>query len=322
MYFFCLTGFLVNRKIILNNNIDGNDIICLAVKRYLRLFPVVFVSILITFLFMKMGFMYHLEISSIVNNSTFLLDYDNFEPTILKMLIDIFIKTYISGSNFVGPFWTIRYEFIGYILILGLCFIVRNSQYRRTILILIMIKMVYDTNFYYIAFLGGALVADLVLNQEGTWASRYYESIIEKNYFIVFCFIVGCIFAMCPLQFSGPYSMLGILPFTSHTSIRCFGMTLFLYALFNCSILQRFFSNTIFAFLGEISYAIYGIHWTLMLSLQDYMFSKLFLSIGYNKAAIASFLVTLVVSVLLGYFIHKFVEERFFTNQLIKCIGG
>ena len=82
---------------------------------------------------------------------------------------DAFGEVYVnkSGSDYIGPFWTIKYEFLGYILALLLAMTLKNNKYRRFLYVavsmLIMVLSAIDfplVDMHYVVFIMGLFVAD------------------------------------------------------------------------------------------------------------------------------------------------------------------
>lgn len=114
-FFFILSGFL--SAMIVCKSYANFDVVIRIFKRYCRLLPVVAVATFFTFLLLKMNAI-DLSIASVVRNKDFLSDYYNFTPTIRSLLNNIFVKPFWSGgSDYVGPFWTLKYEISGPLLI-------------------------------------------------------------------------------------------------------------------------------------------------------------------------------------------------------------
>ena len=98
-YFFTLTGFLVCRSVILKNSVTIDTLYKKIINRYIRLWVVAAAAILFTFITMVCKVQYHLMASEFTENSTFLLDYCNFKPTVFNLLLDIFVRPYLRNCG-------------------------------------------------------------------------------------------------------------------------------------------------------------------------------------------------------------------------------
>lgn len=310
-YFFTLTGFLVCRSVILKNSVTIDTLYKKIINRYIRLWVVAAAAILFTFITMVCKVQYHLMASEFTENSTFLLDYCNFKPTVFNLLLDIFVRPYLRNSIYVGPLWTIRYEFWGYIICNIVCICLYKLKWRRFLYILTAVFAVTQLDTNYLAFFIGVFVADLVFmnSADSTDLSKLYYKIINSKLFIIACGIIGIYFASCPMHFSTIYTVWGKIPFITTGMLRAAGIGMLLYFLINCDILKRFLSHRIFLWFGKISYSIYAFHWPIMLTLEAGLFIVLREYMSYNSAALTAFAITLPTIYLISYLSWRLLEK-------------
>ncbi|MGN0443393.1 MAG: acyltransferase family protein [Acutalibacteraceae bacterium] len=318
-YFFMLTGFLVSLSVI-KNNYDGEIIRKKIANRYFRLLPIVSAATVFTYLMMKCGLQYHLDILDKLPQSTIVDGYCNFVPSFKSMVTTCLYWTYKEGNDFVGPFWTIKYELIGYVIVLLLCFILKNSKFRR----IIYLASLWFVGGNYRAFILGALVADLCLSKDDTLFSKYYNKLITNKIFLSGCFIFGLFFACCPIKFSSIYSIFETISFrlVTPSTFRAIGISLITYVIVKSPFIHKFFENKIFMFLGKISFSTYAFHWPLMLTVQCGLFKLFIERISYNQAAVLSFLVVLPVIIGFSWLSWLLIEEKmkFDTSSFEKAI--
>ena len=99
MYFMALTGFLVGMSTFTKKASGIGWFVKKSISRYTRLLPIVFIATLITYFTMVLNFQKHLLITDSLVNISFLKDYCNFNPNIKSLLINIFIKPFLSRSD-------------------------------------------------------------------------------------------------------------------------------------------------------------------------------------------------------------------------------
>ena len=104
MYFMALTGFLVGMSVFTKKTCGIGSVIKKSISRYTRLLPIIFITTLVTYIMMKFNLMRHLLITDDLVNTSFLSEYCNFSPNIKSLLLNIFIKPFLQGSDFVGLF--------------------------------------------------------------------------------------------------------------------------------------------------------------------------------------------------------------------------
>ncbi len=288
-------------------------------NRYVRLFPIVVMAVSFAFATMVFGLQYHTNISDLVMNKDFLSEYGNFKPTIGNLIGDSLIGTFFDKSIYVGPFWTIKYEFFGYVLCMLVCYILKQSKLRRIGYIIVAAYMFWFISSNYTSFLMGVFVADLIYkSEEGTTVlSKYYEFIYAKTtrYIMI---ITGLYFITCPKQFSGIHVILDYIPLMKPSIINAVGWAFIIFGLYNSEKITRLFEGRTLKFFGKISFPLYAFHWPIMLTLQAYLFEKILANASYNVAAVGAFLITLPVIVLLAWLIFKIEKmEEWNVNRLL-----
>lgn len=310
-YFFVLTGFLVARTFF-TRAIDHNQILRRSVNRYLRLLPIVFVTTVFTYLTMRLGLQKHLSINDLLPNKDFLPYYCNFEPTYGNLFVNSFIYPFIRTSAYVGPFWTIHYEFFGYILSMLICHLFQENRFRRLGYLITAVLCFSQLNPNYAPFIFGVFLADLEYNKHPDLFDKVLGKYIGKPAITIAALLIGLYFACCPLYYATIYTPLGWIPKVTPDLIRAIGVTMVLYALLHLPKAQNFFSGGLFLFLGRISFPVYAIHWPLMLSVQCWLFSILVQSCSYNSAAVISFLIVLPVIYAFAYLMWRYIEKHTF----------
>lgn len=308
-YFFVLTGFLVGRSAFLKD-IQPQQILSRCANRYKRLFPIVTIVTVFTFLTMVFHLQKHNDIATLALNGEFLTYYCNFEPSIFNLLINVFLYPYIRTSAYVGPFWTIRYEFWGYILTLIVCHLLKENKFRKLWYIVVAVLCLSQLSSHYVPFVLGALVADFLYNQNPDYFEVYYKKWIHHKFFVALCMVAGLYFASCPMNFTTLHSFLGYIPKVSTDLIRSFGVALSLYAMLHLLKIQNFFASKLFLFFGNLSFEVYALHWSLMLTLQSWLFSKFMRIFSYHSAALCAFFITLPVIYISAYVLHILLKPK------------
>jgi peptidoglycan/LPS O-acetylase OafA/YrhL len=313
-YFFVLSGFLTALSIFRKKDVD---LLQSMAGRYMRLFPVVASATFFTFVLMKTGLMYHLDISNSVRNTEFLLNYCNFTPTLRNLLSNSIFRPYIQSSRYVGPFWTISYEFIGYFLIVILCSIMKEKKWRRIIYMFVAIFLWWQGQLNYCSFIFGTFVADLFYYTDSntTWLSRIYTKLVRHKAFLISLYILGTYLACAPISKTGIYSFL-----PSMDLCRAAGIAICLWCILNCGFAQKILEIKPIQWLGKISFTTYAFHWPLMLSLEAGLFMLMINHFTYNIAALGAFLITIPCILLVSYLMWKFLENNSWINNRRKAI--
>ncbi|MBR0348170.1 MAG: acyltransferase [Clostridia bacterium] len=325
LYFMALTGFLVGMSTFTKKSQGISFFVKKTISRYTRLLPVIFFTTLITYFMMVFDLQKHLAITDNLVNKYFLQCYCNFTPTIKSLLINIFIKPFLLGSDYVGPFWTIHCEFLGYILVLFLAMTLRNNKYRRLLYIGVALLVIAMTSLpvfdmYYAVFIMGLLVADLKFNnQNQTMLSKYYSSLLNSKWCLIISYLVGIYFSCCTMFSTPLYSWWFSIPFVPKPLLRGVGISLLIFAFTQTPKIQKFLSCKPILLLGECSFETYAIHWPLMLSLEAFLFIAFRDVMSYNASALLSFFITLIVIYFVSFLMHYSIKR---CNETFKKLNS
>ena len=112
-FFFCASGFLITRKIYLKRADDSAPNARMVFKKYISLLKIVIPAVMLAFLLMESGAMFHLKALALNNKLAAVSGFNNFQPSFLNLLKEMFISPFISTSRYVSPLWTMRYELAG-----------------------------------------------------------------------------------------------------------------------------------------------------------------------------------------------------------------
>ena len=102
-------------------------------KRYFRLAPSVIAANLFVYFLMKFGFMFHVQAAAVSGSEDFLGIFNNFTPNLVQCLKEALITCYFQGANgYIGPLWTMVYEYLGAILVLCVIYVCKGKIGRAS----------------------------------------------------------------------------------------------------------------------------------------------------------------------------------------------
>lgn len=128
IYFFLLSGTVLSLSF-LRKKVSIKSIPLFLLKRFLRLLPPIFFSLLVTYILMCFHLIYVDNLGQTVSLNSWAKNLFCFTPSGLSPLKDIF-DTYILGHSGYNPnLWIIRFEFLVPILLL---FTYKFIKYRIT----------------------------------------------------------------------------------------------------------------------------------------------------------------------------------------------
>lgn len=105
-YFFTLSGLVIT----LSFKRKEQGILKFAVKRMLRLFPVVFIAILLGFIACDNGWIFLDDLGKLQSMSDWALSLYTFESSALLGIKDVFYTMFCGFSYYDANFWTISFE--------------------------------------------------------------------------------------------------------------------------------------------------------------------------------------------------------------------
>lgn len=267
-FFFVISGYLISNKIFKNSTYEITVIGIL--KKIKKLLLVIIPPIILAFFLMKCNRMYHLVAAKEDPILGFVLDYNNFQPTILSLLIDI-KNTFFIGSIYVGPLWFISIEFIGGIMVE---FIAVAMNQKRELVSGVMIYifvwiLLLQRNQNLCSFVVGSFAA-YILNYK-----QYNYCRLKNRGLKITLFIIGIYFFTVQNDTIGIYKVMASLK-AYLPSIRSIGMGMLLVGTECCSELKDKISNMkVLRFFGNYSAYIYGFHWPILLSLGCWIYLEI-----------------------------------------------
>ncbi len=244
-WFFAHSGFVLAWK---SRNMTANEfprhIMDLALRRYLRLLPLVLVSILLTSLALSLGFIHSPEYARLVGSSWlggYLNFSGNFGDALLQSLWGVFFN-FKSSTTFNPNLWTIGYELISSYMLFFALFIFRTGMKSLA---------------------GLSLIALII----GGWKG-------------VLPFFLGAALSRVPPH-SPPRWLPGLvalvaIPFSDQSGewasyLRGLSATALMYALIHAPLLRRHLAQGIPDFFGKISYSLYAIHFLVLTSFTSWL---------------------------------------------------
>lgn len=185
--------------------------------------------------------------------------YIDSSKKIVGLLRDAVWDVFVSGSNYLAPFWTIKFEVFGGLLALVLLLFLRNKSYVYKISILLIMYLIVAVwgNIYNISTLIGLTFYE-ILNYV-----RSKKIVLKKKYKIYLGIVTGAIFWLIVLW--------GQLPINSRVNYAYFcgvAWVMFMTYIFSSKgIVRKFLESKPINMLGKMSFQIYGVHYAIISSL-------------------------------------------------------
>ena len=280
-WFFVHSGFVLSYK---SRNIHGAEfwyhIKDQLLRRYIRLVPVVLFSILLTYVFLKLGLTWSHEYAPIAG-STWLNRYFHFEPNIIEALKQAFYGVYFefkSSTTYDPNLWTIGSEMISSYILFGILAIF--GQWKWAAIPFAILGLYIGTWKGLMCFLLGAALTRVPTH-------KTHPAIL----------IILAIGALTLTDLKGPHSgyLLNI------------GAFILMYVLLQSPKLRDVLHTKPILRLGELSYSFYSIHFLLLTSLTSYLG---LIWQGHKSFAVSVliYIITTIVLMIVSYGMWKWVD--------------
>ncbi|KAG9553817.1 hypothetical protein KCV01_g22611, partial [Aureobasidium melanogenum] len=280
--FFVLSGYVLTKPFV-----DRGDLASMkirAARRYPRLCIPIFGSIMISYVVMALGLSHAHELSN-MTGSPWLLNFWSFEPSATLAVKEATYGAIFQGVSSYNPIlWTMKVEFIGSMIVFG--FRALNLRGRLGVLnvaviIFALTQFFPDEWIFYAGFIAGSYLGQLKAPQP-RWA-------------IVVAVAAAVFFG--GYNYSPMYGFLSLLPMTEN-GVKNFMTTLGAIALIyavRAGCFQRILMSRVALYLGKVSYAIYLVHFPIVLSFTAWLFVRLHgaAGLGYDAATMITLVCTM-----------------------------
>lgn len=298
--FFILSGYVLSYKYIGVKHVKIR-IFSSAFKRPVRLGGLVLFTMILSYIFLLCNIYFNKEVALLTGSIPFFQDYWSLIPLPKDFIFDLILFP-LKSQIYNPPLWTINSELIGSYIVYIYLFFLGSSRYRLPFLSFLII---FFRDSSYLGFLFGILFAEA-------------EQIVT-NHNVKFPNGLLVIFLSIGLFLGGyPYyselstinsSIFGFLP--AHQNYPMIGAFMIFFSVQFFIPLQAFLKNKILLFIGQISYALYAIHFIVLGSISSFLYLKLLVPLGHNLASIVVFVVTMTFVVPCSYLVTKWVDQGF-----------
>jgi peptidoglycan/LPS O-acetylase OafA/YrhL len=316
--FFVLSGFVLSYKFFVKK--DHEILTQSASKRYLRLVIPVAVSVLLAFVLMKFSLFYNQQAGA-VSGSAWLGEFWRFTPNFMDALNQVFIGSFFTNVfEYNVTLWTVAFEFFGAFLVLGFLALFGKMKGRY---IAYLVAIIFFFQTYYLAFILGIMLSDLVVHKETVFL-KYAKSKFLRTGLLLFGLFLG--------SYPSGRAVDGTIyefmqkPYLANSAVlyHIIGAFLVILILLNSKRMQKAFSHKYLLFLGEISFAMYLLHFIVLGSFSSFLFLSLEPHMLYFQAFFLTFIISLILILSLSYAMYLYVDlkavhfSKFVYNKVFK----
>ena len=285
--FFVMSGLVISYKYFVNDRYDSalKDI----TKRYFRLVPPILFAEILVLILMSIGAMYNAEASVLIGSESFLGIHNQFKPDIGLCLREALLATYFNGSSaYIGPLWTMVYEYIGAIIIIAAVSIFKKSDCRWLFYGVFLIAY----SGYYNYFVLGMMICDLYVNLN-IW-EKLKKKILPESIVVIGFVMLN----MINLNDTDKYSRV----------VFGLGVVLFMLGILSSELLGKVLGCKPMIKGGEIAYSAYIIHWPVIETLSCGLMVLFYGDVNYNLLSIVICLVSFIFIVILAYLMKNYLN--------------
>lgn len=306
--FFVLSGIVLSYRFFQTKNVE--ILRGLAIKRYPRLMLPVLFATLLFYAVKFFGGVYSSEAGIITKSLWWLSTNGNFNMNFFVMLQttvwDVFFK---SNNVYLTVLWTLGTEMYGSFLVFAILALFGQTRLRWVIYSLIFMYFIGMMQAYYLAFLIGIILSDLMVNKPQIFKQF-------SNFFILIpSLIIGFYLASYPA--SGfvkieetIYHYITFDNFGLRELYHTLGATLLIFSVLCSSFLQKAFTNRASLFLGKISFSMYLLHPIVIASFSSYLIIRFKNWEYYNNAVLLIFILTLILTFIISYLMTIFIDKK------------
>ena len=302
--FYVMSGFVLSYKFFL---IKDHEIIKeSAVKRYVRLVIPVAFSVICAYVLMRFSLFYNQQ-AAVASGSYWIGEFWRFNPDFFGALKQTFYGAFFANSfNYNVTLWSIAYEFAGSFLVFAFLAVFGKMK-LRWIAYIVAIAFFFQT--YYLAFVLGLLLSDIVAHKN-TIVSKFDKTKIIRTILL----FVGLFLGSYPSGRGVDGTLYWFMEksYLSNSAVfyHILGAFLLMIVLLDSKKMQKVFSFKYLLFLGEISFAMYILHFIILGSFSSFIFIYLKPHVPYMADFIISFLLSVGVIFLISYWVYEYVDKR------------
>ncbi|EHI56494.1 hypothetical protein HMPREF9333_00356 [Johnsonella ignava ATCC 51276] len=313
-FFFLISGFF-NAKTSFNTEFNGDSgnfikkYLALEpyknlYKRYIRLTPYIFISVMLIYISLKTGLNKSHELAQAAQ-SGWLFQFYNEPVNLGSTLAEALYGNVFFGVCKLNPIlWCMHYILLGSCCVVITVAIVmgRDSKHRAMIYTALFTVTMLARTYISVYFIAVALY-------------DYYnerDNIKIPRYIYMAALFVGLFFASYPAEFPTDNTVYAVMSAIFDTPVfwHYIGAALIIFAFFGIEELQKFMSCRILLFLGDISYEIYILGFllqnTVFASIFLYYYNKGYYGRGFLIATVVTFALLIILSVILKKVYYNF----------------
>ncbi|HEY3797710.1 MAG TPA: acyltransferase [Caulobacteraceae bacterium] len=328
--FFVLSGYVLSAKYFSTG--DARVTLKMAAARYPRLAIPAFAALAVATIAVRSGwFEQYLNTARIFDAHAFgpsaWMSAPSVGEAVRAGLVGIFFNSGAGAASPDPPLWTMYVEFAGSFMVFGLCLALRNTALRMLSYSLLTLVIggcgrtiqafVGIEPDYLIAFVVGMAYADVtnspVLRATASLASRSRPMLLSVV--VVLTLLAAQLSAVAYImpELRAPltpiYGRLARTYLAYNSLLNTVTAALIVILANESRVLRSWLSSAAGFFFGKISFALYLVHWTVMVTIACFVFLRLYAATGnYAVSAACASVCGLVLSILAAFIFERAID--------------
>lgn len=311
-FFFVLSGFVLSYKFFQRQTNDG--LTESVIKRWPRLFPLAMISTVLSWVFLNLDWYAHREAAAITKSqwmgSFAYSSGDLSQMDFFDSFMQGFFYSFFRGDQSLNTsLWTMRYEFIGSLLVFGLIPILNGARKRvALILLLVTLAVCYHNHMTFSAFIAGCFLS-YYRAQVRKDTPLFTSNWVSLTLAILVVFIGFNFYTVHQPMFAFMGNINPVLAEKLRTIFYVTASICLIQLILNHKWLYDKLNGKIGIFLGRCSFAIYVMHVPIMFTCGTAAFLFMLPHVGYSASVFAAFIATCVPTFLLAWYL-TLADER------------
>ena len=272
------------------------------------------IGCLFSWIIMKLNLVYSLKLIDVSGSDTYAGIYNNFIPGgILSSdgpIVDAIVKVFLGWSKYDGPLGSIGWIWLFSALLLLYTKYLSNKKIRFWVYLLTIVVSIGLSGLKYVLiYLTPMMIGMIICDLQYNCQTIAGNGAIQNKYVRIVCIFVGIYMITIP---RGSFSS-GIYAWIQYVKIPVhyywiLGWMIVIFAIEKCDLFKKFLSCKIIQFFGNISFAVYAVHWPIIISLVSVMAYGLYYKLGLNYELAALLAITLSVPCIVGvaYIVNRY----------------
>lgn len=307
IYFFLLSGTVLSLSF-LRKKVSIKSIPLFLLKRFLRLLPPIFFSLLVTYILMCCHLIYVDNLGQAVSLNSWAKTLFCFTPSDLSPLKDVF-DTYILGHSGYNPnLWIVRYEFLVPILLL---FTYKFIKYRITSYSILVVTAVVMGGYIFMEIEKMLLISYVLMFFLGLIVA--YRVTVDRPSSQKIKWMMSSAMILWSISVIFNESVNRLIDMILSSLLL---LVMYHKAFAGIKILAKFpFVNT----LGKISYEFFVYHLCVIASFSCWIFLQLYSECGYYIVLLITYICTVIIVFALSW-VSYYLTSKYYNSILKKLV--